>query len=99
MKWTELQKTNDLLNDAKDYIIEQMKQQYHYETKDNAIIFSLPDNVFMKVFSMHGEHFNCLGMEYGSTPDLLPEDGDLYYIADYDTPEQLFYAMLAEIKR
>lgn len=92
MKWTELPKLNK-------FVTEKMKSEYPYQEKDGDVIFSLPDGLFMRIFSMSGEHFNCLGMEYGETPDLLPDDGDLYYVGDYSTPEKLFDAMLEETKR
>ena len=48
---------------------------------------------------MHGKGFNCLGMEYGETSEVFPDDGDLYHIDDYDTPDEMFNAMLEETKR
>lgn len=99
MIWKEIRKTDDLVNDAKSFIIAQMKKQYKYITSESEPIFILNDKVFMRVFTMHGENFNCLGMEYGENPDVLSDDGDLYYIDDFGTPEDLFNAMLEETKR
>ena len=38
-------------------------------------------------------------MEYGNQPDLLPDDGDLYYPSDYNSFDEMFEDMLAETKR
>ena len=99
MTWTEIRRSNDLVNDAKAYAVERLKKIFMCLPSEETPTFILPDGTFMRVFSMHGKGFNCLGMEYGETSEVFPDDGDLYHIDDYDTPDEMFKAMLEETKR
>lgn len=99
MTWTEIQKTDDLINDTKDFMIEQMKEYFECVSSQKIPTFILPDKLFMRIFAIHGKHSDCLGMEYGETPSVFPDDGDLYYISDFKTPNDMFYSMLEETKR
>lgn len=102
MKWMEALNVNDSLMEIKNMAVERMKTIYPYsERKDNIVCFSLPDGVFMQFWTSRGntEYDNALGMEYGNKPELLPDDGDLYYPADYDSFDEMFAAMLEETQR
>ena len=102
MKWTEKLKTTDSLKKIKKMAVERMKTIYPYsESEDGAVCFSLPDGLFMKfwIWRSDVEYDNALGMEYGNQPDLLPDDGDLYYPSDYNSFDEMFEDMLAETKR
>lgn len=102
MKWTEQLKTTDSLMEIKNMAIEQMKAIYpNNEDKDGNVCFKLPDGLFMRiwVWKSDTEYDNALGMEYGETSNLFPDDGDLYYPADYNSFDELFNAMLEETRR
>ena len=101
MSWVGELKTTDSLMEIKNMAIERMKEVYPYSIQKGEICFSLPDGVFMQFWMWRGEteYDNALGMEYGNRPDLLPDDGDLYYPADYDSFEEMFAAMLEETQR
>ena len=102
MKWTEELKTTDSLMEIKNMAVERMKTIYpHNKNKDNTVYFKLPDGLFMQFWTWRGktEYDNALGMEYGETSALFPDDGDLYYPVDYNSFDEMFADMLAETKR
>lgn len=102
MKWTEELKTTDSLMEIKNMAVECMKTIYPYDkNKDNIVYFKLSDGLFMRFWTWRGktEYDNALGMEYGETNDLFPDDGDLYYPVDYNSFDEMFADMLAETKR
>lgn len=53
----------------------------------------------MRLFVFRNKESDCIGMEYGESPDCFPDDGDLYYLSDFRAPNDMFYAMLEETKR
>ena len=104
--WDDLRQSGDLLMSSKRYMIEKMKKIYPYWliTGPNwcgmsETVFLLPDGYYMSVFSMRGDEYDCLGMEYGEKAELRPDDGDLYCLSDYETPAQMLEDMLAEHNR
>ena len=102
MKWTEELKTTDRLMEIKNMAIKRMKEVYPYHIQnDGKTCFHLPDGLFMQFWTSRGktEYDNALGMEYGNRPDLLPDDGDLYYPVDYDSFDELFIDILSETQR
>lgn len=102
MKWMEELKVTDNLMEIKNMVIERMKTIYPYkENKDGTVCFKLPDGLFMQLWIWRSdtEYDNALGMEYGETSDLLPDDGDLYYPVDYNSFDELFEDMLTETRK
>lgn len=99
MTWKAIRNQNDIVSDALTFITEKLKTLFPFSESEKNCIFLLPDGVYMRVFSMRGDSFNCLGMEYGDSPNALCDDGDLYYPQDYETPDDMLNAMLEEINR
>lgn len=102
MKWTDELKTTDSLTKIKEMAIERMKKIYPYSENENgSVCFNLPDGLFMQFWTWRSnvEYDNALGMEYGETSNLFPDDGDLYYPSDYNSFDEMFADMLAETKR
>lgn len=99
MTWMEMKKTTDPITTIKAAIIDKMKSIFPFLIVDGNIVFSLPDGLFMNVFSMKGDDFDALGMEYGEKQEYQTDDGDLYYISDYESLDDMFQAMLEETKR
>lgn len=97
MIWKETSSKAERRAQIKSYIIEQFKKIYPFTFENDIVMFRINDEEVMKVISLGGTHFDDLVMDYTSLND--SDDGDLYTIDDYDTPEKLFEAMLAETKR
>lgn len=53
----------------------------------------------MHLFSMSGFHFDCLEMNYTNLKEHEDDDGDLYFIDDYETVDELFNDMFEETRR
>lgn len=100
MIWKETKNKSQRCDELRQYIEDRFKKVYPFSvTEKGSSVFSLPDGLKMSVFSMSGTHFDSLGMNYKNSPEFGDDDGDLYYIDDFDTPEDLFSAMLEETKR
>ncbi len=100
MTWRGIKKTNDSVLELKAYVIGEFEKIYQFDLVNDNIVFALSDNLFMSIDTIQwDENLFCLVMSYGESPDLRPDDGDTYYIDDYDTPEELFDAMLKETQR
>jgi hypothetical protein len=97
MIWKETGSKTERRLQIKEDIIERFKSVYPNITRENKIVFILPDKTEMKVISLGGTHFDHLVMNYKS--DNVDDDGDLYSIDDYETVEELFSEMLEETKR
>lgn len=97
MTWTEIQSSNDMLSDIKSFLVREFSKIYSFSRINDDTVFSLPDGLSMSIFTMHGKGFGCLGMNYKAVNS--NDDGDLYYPDDYDTPNELFLAMLEETRR
>lgn len=91
--------TIDPVSTIKAAIIDKMKSVFPFLVVDGTTVFSLPDGLFMNVFSMRGDDFDALGMEYGENQEFQTDDGDLYYISDYQSLDDIFQAMLEETRR
>ena len=97
MTWAEILSSSDKLSDTKSFLIKEFSKIYSFSSINDDTVFSLPDGLSMRIFTMHGKGFGCLGMNYKS--DDSNDDGDLYYPDEYDTPNELFLAMLEETRR
>lgn len=97
MIWQETSSKAERRLQIKSYIIEQFKNVYPFTSENNTVLFHINDEEVMKIVSLGGTHFDALVMDYTSPYD--SDDGDLYHIDDYDTPEEMFNAMLEETKR
>lgn len=97
MTWTEIRSSDDLLIDIKTFLEKKFSMIYSADKSGGDTVFSLPDGSSMRIFLMHGKKFNCLGINYKSDND--DEDGDLYYPEDFETPDDMFTAMLEETQR
>ncbi len=97
MTWTEIRSNDNYLNDTKSFLEKKFSKIYTADQVGNDTVFSLPDGLEMTIFILHGKAFNCLGMNYRSETD--NEDGDLYYPEDFETPDDMFTAMLEETQR
>lgn len=95
MTWTETLSKTERRAQIKEYIINRFKEIYSYS--ENPLEFTISDGSKMKVVSLGGTHFDSLVMSYKSDYD--DDDGDVYHIDDYDSPESLFTAMLEETQR
>ena len=98
MKWTGKSKS-ELKQEAVRLVEEQFMSVYPYnKPNDGKIRFTIPDGSEFSVFTMDFGKSGAIGLEYfGGESD--GEDGDLYYIEDYDTPEAMFAEMLEETRR
>ena len=100
MIWKETKNKKQRRNELRKYIEDCFKKVYPFSITENGLpVFSLPDGLKMNVFSMGGTHFDSLGMSYKNSPEFGDDDGDLYDIDSFNTPEELFKAMLEETKR
>lgn len=99
MTWTEMKTAIDPVSAINVAIIDKMKSVFPFTVIDGITVFSLPDGLFMNVFSMKGNDFDALGMEYGEKQDFQTDDGDLYFISDYESIDDMFQAMLEETRR
>ena len=103
MEWKDLLNCPDSLMQIKTMAIEKMKTIYPFSMnkRDHEVCFSLPDGLYMQFWTSRGKTSfdDAIGMEYGDRPDLLPDDGDLYYPVDYDSFEDFFNALLEETQR
>lgn len=90
---------NDPVSIIKSAIIDKMKSVFPFTVIDGITVFSLSNGLFMNVFSMKGDDFDALGMEYGENQDFQTDDGDLYFISDYKSIDDMFQAMLEETRR
>lgn len=97
MIWKETNSKAERRAQIKSYVIERFKKIYPFISENDTVLFRLNDEEIMKVVSLGGTHFDDLVMNYKSPND--SDDGDLYTIDDFDTPEKLFEAMLEETKR
>lgn len=95
MTWTASSFRKMSINEARSFVEEEFKKIYPFETKNETVLFTLPDGSIMKVVSL-GTKFNALVMDYTSSTD--SDDGDMYYLGDYTSPEEMFAAMLEETK-
>lgn len=96
MTWKETPNNKSL----QEYIEERLKKIYPYEIdkEDNRIYFSLPDESVVRVDNFKKNE--VLVMSYWSDIDEdMRGDGDLYYLEDYDTLDEMFEAMLEETRR
>ena len=87
MIWSERQS----LTETKQFVENKFKEVYPYTERNGDVFFSLPDGCTMKVVLLGGD-FHALVLDY------TVDDGDLYFIEDYKTPDELFKAMLEETK-
>ena len=99
MTWTEMKKTTEPVKSIKSAMIDKMKSVFPFLIVDGTTVFSLPNGLFMNIFSMRGDDFDALGMEYGEKQEYQTDDGDLYYISDYESLDDMFQAMLEETHR
>ena len=97
MIWKETSSKAERRAQIKSYIIEQFKKVYPFTSENDTVLFRINDEEVMKVVSLGGTHFDALVMDYTSPYD--SDDGDLYHIDDYETPEEMFKAMLEETKQ
>lgn len=95
--WTELFKTDDNIADAKEFIIEQMKKHYEHYERNGITYFKTDVDTTMHICVLRWKTEDSLVMSYHSPDD--DDDGDQFYISDYSTPNEMFMAMLEEIKR
>lgn len=95
MTWTASTSRKMSIDEARSFVEEQFKKIYPFEIKNEKVLFTLPDGSIMKVVSL-GTKFNALVMDYTSSTD--SDDGDMYYLDDYTSPEEMFIAMLEETK-
>lgn len=96
MIWKGMKNSDVRREEIKNYIINAFSK-YYPRNGNNAFVLS--DKTIISVFSMGGGQFDCLGINYQNNPEFGNDDGDLYYIDDYDTVEQLFADMLEETRR
>ena len=92
--WTEVLKK---YKSVKDYLITRMKNVYLFSEEESSVIFEVDNDTKMKIVELTGKDENSFVMNYYSSDD--EDDGDQYYISEYDTPDELFYAMLEETQR
>ena len=95
--WAELLPMNDSITTAKEYIIERMKSIYEFNIVDNIVFFYLDQDTVMHIVTLHWKDEDSLVMDYHSPDD--DDDGDQYFISDYETPDEMFQAMLEETRR
>lgn len=94
-----MKKTDRRRSELREYVENRFKSIYPFKIAENGFaIFDLPDGLKMSVFSIGGKHFDSLGINYTNSPEFGDDDGDLYHIDDFETPEDLFNAMLNETK-
>lgn len=94
MTWTETPK-----NDLRLTIEERFKTVYPFHTNQRGrICFTLSNGTVMQVDNF--EKGKCLVMDYfsKSNPD-DNGDGDIYYIDDYGSIDEMFDEMLKETKK
>ena len=96
MTWGQIRKSDDIIDDMISFVEERMSGRYSYCERDGRRVFRLDDGSYMKLFSMRGKGFDCIGMEYGEDGALFPDDGDLYYFSDLNSPDDMFDAMLKD---
>lgn len=92
--WTEVLKK---YKSVKDYLITRMKNVYLFSEEESSVIFEVDNDTKMKIVELTGKDENSFVMNYYSSDD--EDDGDQYYISEYDTPDELFNAMLEETQR
>jgi hypothetical protein len=92
--WTEVLKN---YKSVKDYLITRMKNVYLFSEEESSVIFEVDNDTKMKIVELTGKDENSFVMNYYSSDD--EDDGDQYYISEYDTPDELFNAMLEETQR
>jgi hypothetical protein len=74
-----------------------MKNVYLFSEEESSVIFEVDNDTKMKIVELTGKDENSFVMNYYSSDD--EDDGDQYYISEYDTPDELFNAMLEETQR
>jgi hypothetical protein len=96
MTWMEIRSDDDFLDSARSYMITRFKEIYKSFTKGGKTFFELSDGCTMHIDTMHSKDFECLVMVYVSEND--NDDGDQYWPEDFETPNDMLEAMLAETK-
>jgi len=95
-KWTELLTSKSDIKTVKSFFESKMKEHYKSFEKNGTTCFILSHDTTMHICAFNEGTESCLVMSYKSSDD--DDDGDQYYISDYDTPDEMFKAMLEETK-
>ncbi|MDD6742215.1 MAG: hypothetical protein PUE22_01720 [Roseburia porci] len=90
-----------LLRERRRYISEQLKKKFDDVYIGDEQWFILPDNQAIHIVELLSG-YNSLVIEYAENIDEksrhLAEDGSQFSILDYNTPEEMFDAMMKEIE-
>ena len=94
-------KEEKLLDERINYISSRLKEKYDDAWFGNEQWFILPDNQAIHIVELLSG-YNSLVIEYAENTDEksrhLAEDGSQFSLLDYDTPEEMFDAMMKEIE-